>query len=78
MVRCYHCGREIENEDRMVMKEINIGFLELQNTRERFHSECFKKWKREKRMTMVKQMSAIFSAFLLFLFVVLVVIPRMV
>ena len=78
MVSCYYCGRETEDEDRMVMKEINVGFLELQNTREAFHTECFKKWKREKIMTMAKQVTVTSTALMLFLYVVLVVIPRMV
>lgn len=67
MNTCYHCGRTIEDENLMVMKEINVGFLELQNTRQPFHSECWKKWRREKRMTTIKQLLGIFIAFMMFL-----------
>jgi len=67
MVRCYYCGKEFKDEASIVMKEINVGFLELQTTRQPFHPECFKMWKREKRITMIKQLSAIFIAFGLFL-----------
>ena len=47
--RCYYCKRIIENENDMIVKNINAGFLELSQQRVVFHRACWEERHRKKR-----------------------------
>ena len=47
--RCYYCKRIIENENDIVVKNINTGFLELSQQRVACHRACWQERHRKKR-----------------------------
>ena len=64
----------MENESQILVKEINVGFLELSTTRETFHVGCWAKWRHEKRMTMLKWLLGA-GVLLVILFLIVVIVP---
>jgi len=42
-IRCYECGKTI-NDNEIVMKDVNIGFLMFQTARKPFHVKCWRKY----------------------------------
>jgi len=54
MNTCYYCGKEIRDEADLLMKDIDVGFLELSHERKPFHRECFEVRKRKERMRNIK------------------------
>lgn len=58
MNTCYHCGREIKDDEDVLMKDMNIGFLELSRERKPFHRECWEIHKRKERMRSLKTLGA--------------------
>ena len=59
MNTCYYCGKEITDESELLMKDIDVGFLELSHERKSFHRECFEVRKRKERMRLVKGLCAV-------------------
>ena len=53
IVRCYYCGRKIEDEEDLVMKEVSLG--PFRSERKPFHEEC---WKRYHSYTLKKNLLA--------------------
>jgi len=52
--RCYWCKRSIEDENDMVVKNINTGFLGLSEQRVAFHTVCREEYdKKKKRETIL-------------------------
>jgi hypothetical protein len=43
-VRCHYCGKVIENEKDMIMRNIQAGLLGLASERKPFHAECWRKY----------------------------------
>lgn len=59
--RCYWCKKIMDNENDMIVKNINTGFLELSQQRVTFHRACWeerhKKKRRETVLTIVAGIS---------------------
>jgi hypothetical protein len=70
MSTCYYCGKEIRDEAELLMKDIDIGFLELAHERKPFHRECFEVRKRKERMRFIKTLCAVVIPFAAFILIV--------
>jgi len=53
VVRCYYCGRKIEIEEGLVMKEVSLGLF--RSERKPFHENC---WEEYHRYTLKKGLLA--------------------
>ena len=58
---CYYCKRTIKDENDMVVKNINTGFLELSQQRLAFHRACWKERHRKKRRETILTIVALIS-----------------
>jgi hypothetical protein len=43
-LRCYYCGKAIENEKDITMKNVSVGWFNSE--RKPFHTECWRKYHR--------------------------------
>jgi len=73
MNTCYYCGKEIRDEADLLMKDIDVGFLELSHERKPFHRECWETRRRKEKMRFVKTLCAVVIPVAAFILIIVLI-----